>query len=148
MLVKVYGSQIAMLWPVVKSALRIELPLMYEASPSRNANILESLLKGKTTLWLIAEYDTDSTTIYGMILTEPVYDSFSSVTNLLVYMTVSLVGGKISSDLWTDAAETLLELCRDRGYRSLIGYTKSSEFIGLVSQMGGDVDTRLCVLQA
>ncbi len=147
MLVKVYGKQVILLWSVVKSALKIELPLIYEDSPNRNVNILRSILEGKTTLWLLAEYTEDTTTIYGMIITRPVYDDFSSVTNLLVYMSVSLVRGKVPTELWVDAAETLLKVCRDRGYKSLMGYTRSSEFINLVKHMGGDVDTRLCVIQ-
>lgn len=133
MLIKLLPQNIADNWELLREAVRKSLPPIAGESPDKMNKILESLLVGTMTCWIRVNEVGD---IYGVGITQEIYDLPSDTKNLLIYCLYHFK--PMSDEMWEADLTLLRQYAKGSGFDSIVAYTEEPRLLDLVKKFGGE----------
>ena len=141
MLRKLENSQVTTYWSDIRSHLIYTLSPQLEVTDEALNNVLASILKGNSQVWVVLGEGDNADNIYAMIVTTFVFEDVTKTKNLLVY---SLSGYRsVPDSLWMDALDMLKLYAKSNGCFKIIAYTQVERVLTIANDLGADTSMTL-----
>jgi len=132
MLVRLYPAQVADNWSVLSYGIQQSLPPITYESPKRLQKILEHIMLKEMDLWVGVEDEK----VKGLILTTPIHESNSDVSDLLIY---SIYGfDKLGIRMIKESIDTLKKYAVAKGLKRITAYSNVDSVIRMIKALGGE----------
>lgn len=145
MLLKLQPDQITNYWEDIKAAIIYAVPPLAQASQEGLNELLEGLLAGRMQAWTLYEVEEGAVKIYALIVTTVWVEIGTLGRNLLIY---ALYGYSfVKPELWKGALEILRKFARANDCQKIVAFSKVPRIWEIVSQLGGNTETKLVTLE-
>lgn len=144
MLVKLTAEQIANNWNFIKQHIYTSNGLATELTPEQINNLLQLLLIDELQCWAAARINPEKTDIFGIVVTQVLYDNVLDEKNLLMYSAVGF-NNVYHLKTWTRCLLSLAQYARSRDCKRVLAFTDNPELVKLGERMKGKTDRRLIV---
>lgn len=141
MLRRLTNDQTTRYWSDIKAHLLYTLPPQMEISDEALNNILESILRGNSQVWVVMGEGDMAKEIYAMVITTFSIEETTKTKNLLIY---SLSGYRfVPEDLWKDAIIKMKAYARGNSCHKIIAYTQIKRILTIAGDLGADTSVSL-----
>lgn len=106
-------------------------------------NILEAVLLGNLTVWIVTDEDQED--VIAVVTTKVQFEEVSKTRDLLIYSFTSF--GDMSLNFWNEAYETLEKYAVSQNCQNILAYTTNEEIIDFFNRKGAKTDNRLIQME-
>jgi len=140
-LIRLTSDQATRYWSDIKAHLIYTLSPQMEVSEESLNNVLESVLKGTSQVWVLMGEGEKAKEVYAMAVTTLTIEETTRTKNLLIY---SLSGYRfVPEPLWRSAINTITAYAKGNGCYKVVAYTQVKRILTIAKDLGADTSVTL-----
>lgn len=130
--IQLLPNQVSKGWAWIGGAIAASLPPTCGDSETHMANVLQSIMAGRLTVWLLSN---ELETIPGIAVTRTYTDDIDGTRTLLIYAMYAFT--PLTDSQWLDCFQGLIKYAKTKSAEKIIFYTTVPEILKRASSFGG-----------